>query len=101
MAMDNIIDGMVITDPLQFDNPIIFCNAAFEKITGFTFNEVVGKNPRILQGAKTDICAKEKLRQSVKMGDQCNVTILNYQKTAGRFGMKLRLFQLKIMLINL
>ena len=95
MAMDNIIDGMVITDPLQFDNPIIFCNAAFEKITGFTFNEVVGKNPRILQGAKTDICAKEKLRQSVKMGDQCNVTILNYRKDGRPFWNEIKIIPIK------
>lgn len=40
---------MIITDPNQDDNPIIFCNVAFQKLTGYSMDEVVGRNCRFLQ----------------------------------------------------
>src|ERR1700755_1865259 len=45
---------MIVTDPSQADNPIIFCNAAFLKLTGYSDDEVIGRNCRFLQGAETD-----------------------------------------------
>ena len=42
--------GMVITDPKLPDNPIIFCNNAFQELTGYKRHEVIGRNCRFLQG---------------------------------------------------
>ncbi|RYE36484.1 MAG: PAS domain S-box protein, partial [Hyphomicrobiales bacterium] len=41
---------MIVTDPQQRDNPIIFSNAAFSSLTGYPIEELVGRNCRILQG---------------------------------------------------
>ena len=41
---------MIITDPNKHDNPIIFVNAAFLKLTGYEYEEIIGKNCRFLQG---------------------------------------------------
>ena len=43
--------AMIITDPRQADNPIVFANAAFFKLTGFGRDEVLGHNCRFLQGS--------------------------------------------------
>ena len=45
---------MIVTDPHREDNPIIFCNAAFERMTGYKQSEIVGSNCRFLQGPETD-----------------------------------------------
>ena len=41
---------MIITDPRQDDNPIIFSNRAFSELTGYSQQELVGRNCRLLQG---------------------------------------------------
>ncbi|WP_304481816.1 PAS domain-containing protein [Novosphingobium sp. P6W] len=51
---------MVITDPAQQDNPIVFCNEAFQSLTGYTRDEIVGRNCRFLQGPDTDPEAVER-----------------------------------------
>ena len=42
--------GIVISNPLLPDNPIVYANAAFEKITGYKQTEIIGRNCRFLQG---------------------------------------------------
>lgn len=44
---------MVVTDPAQPDNPIVFCNVAFQMLTGYAREEIIGRNCRFLQGPKT------------------------------------------------
>ncbi|MFC6773801.1 PAS domain-containing protein [Methylobacterium gregans] len=45
---------MTITDPHRSDNPIVFANDAFLRLTGYVRSEVEGRNCRFLQGADTD-----------------------------------------------
>lgn len=49
-AMAATSNGIVITDASQPDNPIIYCNPAFERMTGYSQNEILGHNCRFLQG---------------------------------------------------
>ena len=46
-AIEQTAESVVITDP---DVHIVYVNPAFERITGYTGAEVIGRNPRILQG---------------------------------------------------
>ena len=48
-AFDCAQNGVVITDNREPDNPILYCNAAFEKLTGYKKKEIIGKNCRFLQ----------------------------------------------------
>src|SRR5690348_13430786 len=57
---------MLITDPSQPDNPIIFANAAFTKLTGYTRDEILGQNCRFLQGPETDRDDVAKIRDAVE-----------------------------------
>ena len=56
---------MLITDPHGPDNPIIFANAAFTKLTGYTRDEILGQNCRFLQGPETDRADVAKIRDAV------------------------------------
>ncbi|MGD1804536.1 PAS domain S-box protein [Dapis sp. BLCC M126] len=73
-------NGIVITDNSHSNNPIIYCNPAFEKITGYSSKEIFGKNCRFLQGADTDPVALSQIRQAIKSETNCFVVVKNYRK---------------------
>ncbi|WP_138433209.1 sensor histidine kinase [Winogradskyella algicola] len=79
-ALDSANNGIVITDALKPDNPIIYHNAAFEKLTGFTKEEILNKNCRFLQGDDRDQKALAKIRKAIKNGESCLATLRNYKK---------------------
>jgi PAS domain S-box-containing protein len=76
---------MIVTDPNQHDNPIIFCNAAFLKLTGYSDEEVIGRNCRFLQGYGTDAETVGKIREAIAAGEDVAVDILNYRKDGNPF----------------
>ncbi|KQT41969.1 hypothetical protein ASG43_16925 [Aureimonas sp. Leaf454] len=76
---------MVITDPCQDDNPIVFCNDAFTRLTGYGREEILGRNCRFLQGPATresDIAA---IRAAVAGESSVEIDILNYRKDGTTF----------------
>lgn len=79
-ALDASISGIIITDNRQPDNPIIYCNKAFENITGYTRPEIIGHNCRFLQKDDRNQSAREQLRKAIKQGAHCVVNIRNYRK---------------------
>lgn len=76
---------MTVTDPHQRDNPIIFCNAAFERMTGYSEGEIVGRNCRFLQGPETDAATVDQVRTAIERGEEVAVEILNYRKNGSTF----------------
>ncbi|GAP94749.1 PAS domain-containing hybrid sensor histidine kinase/response regulator [Leptolyngbya sp. NIES-2104] len=73
-------NGIIITDPTQLDNPMIFVNPGFERMTGYSATDVIGRNSRLLQGAETEQDALDRLRRAFNEGEDCTVTIRNYRK---------------------
>ncbi|NES19083.1 MAG: PAS domain S-box protein [Symploca sp. SIO3E6] len=78
-------NGIIITDPLQPDNPIVYVNPGFEQITGYSIKEVMGQNCRFLQGNETTQPALEKFRTTLKAQRECHVTLRNYRKDGTLF----------------
>lgn len=76
---------MVITDPALPDNPIVFCNEAFQRLTGYAREEIVGRNCRFLQGPETDRDTVSRLRAAIAAGEPVDVDILNYRKDGTTF----------------
>lgn len=76
---------MVITDPLQPDNPIIFCNESFQKLTGYQRGEIIGRNCRFLQGPETDTRAVRAIRAAIDAGEDIDIELLNYRKDGSTF----------------
>ena len=76
---------MLITDPRQDDNPIIFCNNAFSRLTGYDADELIGRNCRFLQGPETDPSSIAKIRDAIAAEEDISVDILNYRKDGSSF----------------
>lgn len=70
----------IITDHTQPDEPIIFVNEAFEKLTGYRSDEVLGLNPRFLHGVEADQPGLETICQSLYEGRDCVAIIRDYRK---------------------
>ena len=84
-ALSATAEGVTISDNLQPDNPIVYANHGFEKLTGYAIKDVLGKNCRFLQGPKTDNKTKEEIRQAIRGEKACTVEILNYCKNGSTF----------------
>lgn len=76
---------MIITDPRQDDNPIVFANKAFLDLTGYEESEIVGRNCRFLQGTDTDREAVRALRSAVAAREAISIEILNYRRDGTPF----------------
>jgi PAS domain S-box-containing protein len=77
--------SFVITDPYVVDNPIVFASAAFLETTGYTMDQVLGRNCRFLQGPKTDRCKVDTIRQGIAEGIDTSVCLLNYRADGSTF----------------
>lgn len=73
-------NSILIADARKPDIPIIYCNPAFEKLTGYSAEEVIGRNCRFLQGPDTDSAELDKLRSSLRSGTEIQVVLKNYRK---------------------
>lgn len=76
---------MVITDPRQADNPIVFANDAFLKLTGYDRHEILGRNCRFLQGPGTNHDDVERVRRAIVDRRSIEVELLNYRKDGSLF----------------
>jgi len=84
-ALEASANAILITDQLQPDQPIIYVNPAFERITGYTPDEVIGRNCRFLQGSDHNQLELEKLRALLNDGEEGRVVLRNYRKNGDLF----------------
>lgn len=89
--LDTISQSVVVTNPHLPDNPIVYVNSAFQELTGYTFEEVKGRNCRFLQGLDTDPEAIRKLREAIRDCRPIALEILNYRKDGSQFWSHLRI----------
>ncbi|EOA05888.1 histidine kinase [Herbaspirillum frisingense GSF30] len=76
---------MIVSDPNQPDNPIIFVNNAFINMTGYSRADVIGKNCRFLQGPETDRAVVAQVREAVLERREIATELLNYRKNGSTF----------------
>ena len=91
LSPEELEQSVVITDPSLPDNPMIFISEEFEKQTGYTPDESLGKNCRFLQGPETDPQAIEAIRKALSDKDELTIDILNYAKNGSKFWNRLRI----------
>ena len=85
-------NSIVISDPNLPDDPLVYVNPAFERTTGYSSEEVLGRNCRFLQGEDRDQPALAKLRTAVHEGLHCTVVLRNYRKDRTRFWNELSVY---------
>lgn len=76
---------MVVTDPSMADNPIVYCNVAFQQLTGYERDEIIGRNCRFLQGPETDGTAVRRIHAAIAAGEDIAIDLLNYRKDGSTF----------------
>ena len=76
---------MLVTDPGQADNPIIYVNRAFTQLTGYARDEILGTNCRFLQGPGTNLDDVAKIRKAIKDRQSIEIDLLNYRKDGTSF----------------
>ncbi len=84
-AIESSINGIVIVDARAEDLPILYVNPAFEQMTGYPLDEVVGRNCRFLQGEERQQPELEILRAALARRRECNVILRNYRKDGSLF----------------
>jgi two-component system cell cycle sensor histidine kinase/response regulator CckA len=84
-AIQAVVAGILITDPNQPDNPITFASPGFERMTGYSQEELLGRNCRFLQGKDTDPSAVARVRAAIRGKEACAVELLNYRKDGTPF----------------
>jgi PAS domain S-box-containing protein len=77
--------AMIATDPHQPDNPIVYANEAFCKLTGYPLDEVLGRNCRFLQGKDTDRAVVEKMKAVLSSEEFGYFELLNYRRDGTPF----------------
>lgn len=91
----NSFDAILITDA-SVEGKIIYANKAFETLTGYDANEVIGKTPRLLQGQATDSKVIGRLSNALKSNDSFEGKAINYKKDGTPFIMYWRVLPVKV-----
>lgn len=94
LLADNSFDSILVTDA-SVAGRIVYANKAFKKLTGHDPADVIGKDPRILQGPGTDRKVIDRLSAAIKAGGRFEGRAVNYKKDGTPFIMNWRMFPLK------
>ncbi|MDQ1315906.1 MAG: hypothetical protein QG662_2015, partial [Pseudomonadota bacterium] len=84
-AIESSVNAILITDAEVPGNPLIYANPAFERITGYSQEEALGRNCSFLQNEDTDQPAVEELRQAIREQREGRVLLRNYRKDGSLF----------------
>jgi PAS domain S-box-containing protein len=83
--LDSCVNGVTLSDPDLPDNPIVFANAVFERMTGYGQDEILGRNCRFLQGEDRDQPGIAEIRSAMAEHRPVEVTLRNYRKDGTKF----------------
>jgi diguanylate cyclase (GGDEF)-like protein/PAS domain S-box-containing protein len=73
-------EGVLVCDARSADSPVVYVNAAFQRLTGYGAEDLLGRNPRLLRGEDHDQEGCRRLREAVARGAPVRVTLRNYRK---------------------
>jgi PAS domain S-box-containing protein len=83
--LDECVNGVTLADPDLEDCPIIYANKAFERLTGYSQEEIIGLNCRFLQGEDREQDARFKIKEGMEKHEVIEVTLRNFKKDGTLF----------------
>src|SRR5258705_8823034 len=90
-AIESSGNGILIADAAKADHPLVYVNPAFEKTTGYSAAEAIGRNCRFLQGTDTDQPGLEEVPIALREGKETEVVLRNYRKDGNLFWNQLKI----------
>lgn len=84
-ALDEVPLGLTLSGPAYQDNPILYATRTFREMTGYPLPELVGENPRLLQGPETERAAVDDLREALDIWEPVTVELTNYRRDGTPF----------------
>ncbi|MBU1044419.1 MAG: PAS domain-containing protein [Candidatus Omnitrophica bacterium] len=90
-AMESAVDGIFLIDAQKQDYPIVYTNKSFQKMTGYTKNEILGKNYFLLYGVDSDPLIINKIKRAMRKGKSFIGEVLNFNKAGKKCWNSLRL----------
>nr|AML77262.1 putative LOV domain-containing protein [Aesculus pavia] len=90
-ALDDLPDNFTMTDPSISGHPIVFASRGFLKMSGYSREEVIGRNGRIFQGPRTNRRSVMEIREAICQERTIEVNLLNYKKDGTPFWLLFRM----------
>ncbi|MCA1938206.1 MAG: EAL domain-containing protein [Dechloromonas sp.] len=84
-AMDSSLNGVMITSSTQLDHPIVYVNPAFERITGYSAEEVIGQSGRFLVRDDFNQRGLGTIREALRCRREAHAILRNYRKDGSLF----------------
>ncbi|MGB3511135.1 MAG: PAS domain S-box protein, partial [Microcoleaceae cyanobacterium] len=84
-AIETTPQGITICDVSKKNQPLLYVNSGFEKITGYSSSEVIGRNCHFLQGDDQEQPEVQEMRQAIATGKNCQVVLQNTRKNGSKF----------------
>lgn len=89
--LDDCVNGVTLADPDMEDCPIVYANKAFETLTGYSQDDIIGHNCRFLQGVDRDQAARQEIKNAMRNRTELTVTLRNYKKDGTLFYNRLKI----------
>jgi len=93
--LDHSYDAVLVTDA-AIDQKIVYVNTAFERLTGYRSEELLGRSPRLLQGPSTDRTETARLGSLLREGKSFEGQAVNYRKDGTPFMMSWRVAPVRV-----
>ncbi len=93
-VVENANDAILVTEGTPVNEPaprIVYVNEAFARSTGYTWEDVRGETPRILQGPDTNPEPRQKIREALERWGPVRVELVNYRKDGTEFWVELNI----------
>jgi diguanylate cyclase (GGDEF)-like protein/PAS domain S-box-containing protein len=92
--LESVGEGVVVADARAEDLPVVYVNHAFETMTGYPADQILGRNMRFLQGDDTSQVPLQDVRAALKDGRECEALLRNHRSDGTVFWNQLRLIPL-------
>lgn len=89
--LDECVNGVTLADPDLEDAPVVYANKAFERLTGYSQEDIIGHNCRFLQGDDRDQTGRHQITEAMKNQESVEVTLRNYKKDGTLFHNRLKI----------
>jgi len=83
--VEELSDGIAIGQRSGANSPLLYVNKSFERLTGYTRHEVIGKDCRYLQGNERDQPEIARIRAAIEAAEPVDATLRNYRKDGSEF----------------